>query len=344
MAHLAKYTRGATGNMMHHYKRDREVTLERENVNRELTPENYLIGPGLGVERIQERIREVEATMTRSVRSDAAVLCDWVVTAPPDVRREDLPKFFRATYEFVQNRYGGEQNMLGGWVHMDETTPHIHIAFMPVVEREGGKLAFSAKTMINKADLDSFHQQLSRELERSLGYSCQILLEQEQALEKSLSRVGSMKEFQQAKDGLERLRGRERELGERNRELERNAGGLRRTVAARERELGKAQARERQIERTHQALQAEVEGLAREIGAERGRARALDRAIELVRGRVEELQRKLEAFRDRARERVREIGRAVGRALGRTEERTVDLERVLECVRAHRERQALTVE
>ena len=333
--------------MMHHYKRDREVTLERVNIDRERTHLNYTLGPDRGTDYIRERMEQVEATMTRSIRKDAITLCDWVVTVPPDVREEDYRKFFETTYDFVEKRYGAD-NMLGGWVHMDETTPHIHIAFTPVVEREDGRLAFSAKTMINKGDLDSFHNQLSRTLERSLGYSCQILLEQtrENALERSLSKVGSMKEYQLAKDGLERLRGRERELGERNRELEREAGGLRRTIEVRERELGKAQERERQIEETHKANEKEIDGLSAALGVERERARGLDGALERIRERVEVLRQKLGFTIEHIRGRFTEIKQELQLGIWHARERklSLDSERVQECARAYRARKSLEEE
>lgn len=344
MAHVAKYSSGATGNMMHHYRRDREATLERVNIDRERTHLNYALGPDRGVEYIRQRMLEVEATMDRSIRKDAVTLCDWVVTVPPDVREEDYRKFFETTYDFVERRYGAD-NMLGGWVHMDETTPHIHIAFTPVVEREDGRLAFSAKTMINKGDLDSFHNQLSRTLERSLGYSCQILLEQtqEKSLERSLSRVGSMKEYQQAKDGLERLRRRERESGERNRELEREVGGLRLAVGEREREVGQAQSRERQIERAYQAREKEIEGLAQEIRQERERTRGIDQAIERARGKIAELQQLIDRALDRAAEKIRARSRSLAARLGLDsrssglDAQQFDKDAVQRCIKAFRE-------
>ena len=338
MAHYAKYDRGAVGAMLHHYRRDREATLERDNIRRELTHLNYVIGPDLGVERIQERIREVEASSHRVVRKNAVLMCDWVVTAPPDVRREDLQEFFDTCYKFVSDRYGGKENMLGGFVHMDETSPHIHIAFMPVIERENGRLTFSAQDMITRGDLSTFHQDLTRAVERSLGYQCQILLDEENTLEKSLSRIGSMQEYKAVKDGLERLRQREQELAERNRELGERAEELK---AA----LRQEQNRERQIRQTYQARQKEIEGLASALREERERARGLDRAIERVRGRVEELVRQIGVVKERVKERIKEIGHRIVRdRTAPPEVRIINLKKIEECEQALRAADYLTQE
>ena len=60
------------------------------------------------------------------------VLCSWVVTVPKDVPEAEYEKFFHATYDFLEKRYGRE-NVVSAYVHMDEITPHMHFAFVPVV-------------------------------------------------------------------------------------------------------------------------------------------------------------------------------------------------------------------
>lgn len=316
MAHMAKYKSAQCPNMLHHYRRDREATLARDNVDRGRTHMNYTLGPDGGLERIRERVAEVEATMTRSVRSDAIVMCDWVVTAPPDLRAEDQREFFESCYDFVRGRYGDE-NMLGGYVHMDETTPHIHIALIPVVERDGGRLAMSAKEMFTRQELLRFHGELSDRVAHDLGYRPQIETTGERTLERALSRAGSLEEYQKAKDRLERLRHDERELGARNRELGGRAEELRGQLAERERELREAQDRERQVEESYRERQEKAQALRGEVGraeAEHQRLVAEDRRLEREHSR-------LEGIRDRLAERVRELRERLGRALERVKER-----------------------
>ena len=59
--------------------------------------------------------------------------CDGylVVTAPKDLPEQEHKAFFQASYDFLQQRYGRE-NVVSAYVHMDEVTPHMHFAFVPV--------------------------------------------------------------------------------------------------------------------------------------------------------------------------------------------------------------------
>lgn len=295
---MAKYARVACPAMLHHYQRDLRGTLERDNIDEGRTPGNYVLGPGSGMDGIDERVREVEETMTRSVRSDAVLMCDWVVTVPPDVREEDHRAFFEAAYRFVEDRYGSE-NMLGGWVHVDEATPHMHCAFTPVVERDGGRLAFSAKDLVSRSDLKTFHDDLSREMERSLGYRCQIRLDDSDRLGKALSRIDGLDDYKRVKDEiarsqdrLERLRRDERGAGERNRELGGRAEELREA-------LRREEARERQIEEALRERSQKAEEVQRAVEGARERVGVLEGLRDALRDRIGELGERIESVRVR---------------------------------------------
>ena len=60
---------------------------------------------------------------------------------------------------------------------MDETTPHMHFAFIPVVpdKKKQGKFKVSAKERINRFELCSFHFELEQALSTALGHSVGIL-------------------------------------------------------------------------------------------------------------------------------------------------------------------------
>lgn len=302
MAHVAKYKGGAVAAMLHHYTRDNERTLSRDNIDRERTRENYRLGPERerGREFVDERVREIEQAQGRAVRSDAVRMCDWVVTAPPDLKVEDRQRFFESAYGFFQDRYG-ERNMLGGWVHMDETTPHMHVAFVPVKEREDGREALSAKDVLRRAELNRVHPELSQAVERDLGYKVSIQLDGEKVLEKALSRVDGMERYQEEKDRLERLR-RDREgLERRHRELGGRARGLEAEVERLRGEVERAEGRERQAEQAHQARQAEDRRVREAREAARGRVRGLEGDRDGLRSRIEGLRGRVQELGERAR-------------------------------------------
>ena len=157
MANCAKYTMSATGHMFDHYGRQMDKNVNRSNkdidVNR--TYLNYNLAPErtkkIGENEISMSQKEILekrlSEVSRLNRKDVNVMCDWVLTVPKDFGG-DAKKFFESAYDFYANRYG-EENVISSWVHMDETTPHMHFSFVPVINRDG-KECLCDKDVINK--------------------------------------------------------------------------------------------------------------------------------------------------------------------------------------------------
>ena len=207
MAHLEKFKASSCGAMFHHYERDREGVLERDNVDAERTPLNYTLGPGKGWPEVARRIESVSKASKRAVRKDAVVMADVVVTRPQNVPEGHEREFFEACYSYLAQKVG-EGNVLGGWVHMDETTPHMHFAFTPILDGR-----FNFKRLCPR----SFYQEMHREMQdwctERLCYTPEILLGDDNA-DKQLSAM-SQREYVQAKQRLERLRREEQDAAER---------------------------------------------------------------------------------------------------------------------------------
>lgn len=187
MAHVAKFTRGASGHMLGHYSREKEHLPD--NIKPELTHLNYNLAgdyqPMKQIDFIRQRLSEVKVQK----RSDVNVLCDWVVTAPKDLPAEDLGQFFESTHAFLAGKYGKE-NVVSAYVHMDEATPHLHFAFIPVVpDKKKGGYKVSAKECITRSQLKSFHNELQRRLENELGHPVSILNEATKEGNKSIAEL-----------------------------------------------------------------------------------------------------------------------------------------------------------
>ena len=161
MAHCKKFTRAACGHMFKHYERAKDengeyIKFGNQDIVQDKTHLNYNLAPiqrnGQG-NFVKERCSEVKMQN----RADVNVMCSWVVTAPKEIREEELNTFFKETYKFLSERYGKE-NVVSAYVHMDETTPHIHFAFVPVVmDKKKNILKVSAKEAIDKKELSIFH-------------------------------------------------------------------------------------------------------------------------------------------------------------------------------------------
>lgn len=211
MAHIEKYKADACPHMLAHYTRSKS-SMGRENIDAARTPSNYTVHfrqgedgevrvckvpDPAGWETVRERIEVVQEASGRKVRKDAVVMADVVVTAPQNVPEGDLERFFFATYRFMAEQVG-RSNLMGGYVHMDETTPHMHCPFTPIVD---GK--FSYKTMCPRSFYQQFHKRLGGYLEKELGYRPEVELSEERAVEKALSPV-AQKDLDAARAGIER--------------------------------------------------------------------------------------------------------------------------------------------
>lgn len=188
MAHVAKYTAAAAGHLCNHYGRSDgdKVSRGNENIDPSRTHLNYNLAPHREcspIEYLHQRLSEVKVQK----RADVNVLCDWVVTVPKDLPAAEHKKFFEETYRFLSVRYGGQVNVVSAFVHMDETTPHLHFAFVPVkygfkeskknpdISTEYRKV--SAKEVLTRHDLQTFHTDLQKHLEKALGHEVGILNE-----------------------------------------------------------------------------------------------------------------------------------------------------------------------
>jgi len=177
MAHMEKYSRGVIGHMLGHYDRSKNVPDLKLPGNTVL---NYNLAyndqPQSQLDFIHQRLSEVKVHN----RKDVNVMVDWVITIPQTLNNQGLndeDKFFQEAYKFLNDRYGKE-NVISAFVHLDETTPHMHYAFVPVVEdKKKGGYKLSAKEKITKTDLATFHKDLSDHMERVFGRDIGILNE-----------------------------------------------------------------------------------------------------------------------------------------------------------------------
>ncbi|MCD7807748.1 MAG: plasmid recombination protein [Erysipelotrichaceae bacterium] len=173
MAHVDKYNRNNITGLVIHYERKEGCELSNKEIDKTRTHLNYnlaaQIQPLKPEKYISKRLDEVKHIN----RKDIIVMADWIVTLPKDVLDDDKDKFFEHVFQFMKEEYG-EKNIVSAWVHNDETTPHIHVGFMPVIDDEGIE-RLNCKKLITKTYLKTFHNRLSYYLENKLGYKCEIL-------------------------------------------------------------------------------------------------------------------------------------------------------------------------
>ena len=168
MAHVKKFTANSVGGLSIHI--DRKTTNHsNEDIDIERTPLNYDLCEKEGdlQSRYHQRLSEVYCMKREDVKSCAS----WVVTLPEELLQsssEEQKQFFEATYTFLSQHYGKE-NILSGMVHYDETTPHIHFAFVPVVfDEKKQREKVSAKLVLTRKELQHFHSDLDDYLKEKI--------------------------------------------------------------------------------------------------------------------------------------------------------------------------------
>jgi hypothetical protein len=89
-------------------------------------------------EDVKRRVADIQSRQKRKIRCDAPVAIEYMITASPEamarLSAEERERYFAECLSFVEARHG-TRNRLSTVLHLDETTPHLHMLVFP--EREG---------------------------------------------------------------------------------------------------------------------------------------------------------------------------------------------------------------
>lgn len=165
--HVAKYKGNQTGALLAHDSRADRNYGNRE-IDRDRSHQNYNLGPDRDrspQEYLSQRIEEVKHIN----RADVVRMVSVAVTLPQGYD-EHSREFFAAAYHALADRYGGEseRNVIGAFVHKDESRDHMHFCFAPIVTDPDGRERLCCKEIINRDDLKSLHNDIEREVNRQL--------------------------------------------------------------------------------------------------------------------------------------------------------------------------------
>ena len=167
MAHLQKFTRGSVRAILEHDTRTANHAYKNPDIDPIRTELNYsfIHDNRTAIERLEQRLSEVKVQN----RKDVNVLCSWIITKPEMMDSEHNREFFQECYKFLCQKYGSK-NVITADVHEDESTPHMHFTFVPVVANTrkykdpNKKPRFSEKVcaekLITREHLQKFHEEL----------------------------------------------------------------------------------------------------------------------------------------------------------------------------------------
>ena len=131
------------------YKRDNLAGLYKHNERKNTNYSNKDIDKNRAIKNYS--IKQCNTTYTNALKilqeendlkgriiKTTNVVCELIVTSDKEffkkIGEEETKRYFQTAYNFVAGYKGlGEKYILSAKVHMDESTPHMHLVFVPVV-------------------------------------------------------------------------------------------------------------------------------------------------------------------------------------------------------------------
>ena len=152
-----KCKRGDLNSRQHHNERTKEVYKSNPDIDTEKSKENYYLYHEEGksyVRLCDEAIREHGC---KRVRKDSTYAVEVLFSSSPEHMKSLTPsqqqRFFEECFKFIGEEFG-KGLVFSAVVHMDESTPHMHLLFHPITQ--DGRL--SAKDLLGNPKTMSKHQ------------------------------------------------------------------------------------------------------------------------------------------------------------------------------------------
>ena len=132
-----KYNRSSLIGLYRHNER-KNTTYTNKNIVRFSTHLNYSLKE-CDTTYLQkfEQIRQ-EHNLKGWIKKNSNVVCEYIITSDEqffkNIGNDETKRFFETAYEFVKTYKNlGEDYIISATVHLDESTPHMHLIYIPVV-------------------------------------------------------------------------------------------------------------------------------------------------------------------------------------------------------------------
>ena len=119
----------------------KNTNYSNKEINKQNSKLNYSIkAPYSTYEKIFKDIRK-NHDLKGMIKKVSNVMCEFIITSDKgffeSIGEEETKRYFQTAYKFVANYNNlGEDFIVSAKVHLDESTPHLHIVFIPVVHKK----------------------------------------------------------------------------------------------------------------------------------------------------------------------------------------------------------------
>ena len=138
---------------------EKGLDFDKSDIDWNKTRDNiFLIQTEKWNKEITKVTKRIETETRKKTRKDAVVLLDGLFTASPEFfegkKTQEIKKYFEDCLDFYVKEYcqGDETRVLNAVIHLDEATPHMQVASIPVYTSESGNRLNAKIIMGNKTD------------------------------------------------------------------------------------------------------------------------------------------------------------------------------------------------
>ena len=176
---------------------NKDIDKTRSHLNYDLLnrTENYKTD-------IENFINENKSTQ-RAVRKDAVLINEWIITSDQDffkdLNADEREKFFISSKDYFAEKFG-DKNIRYAKIHLDETTPHMHLGIVPF-DKEN---KLSAKRVFNRQALRDVQEELPNYLQE-LGFKIERGQKGSERKNLTIPEFKEMKEKQKELESKNRL-------------------------------------------------------------------------------------------------------------------------------------------
>ncbi|MBN3348734.1 hypothetical protein CF050_18155 [Clostridium botulinum] len=139
---------------------NKDIDKNKSDLNYDLVNENN-INLSKKVFDLIEKRRESK----KAIRKDAVLLDEFIISSDRDffknMNEDEIKEFFVTSKQFFTERYG-EENIISANVHLDETTPHMHLDVCPLLN---GRL--QSKNIFTRNELRNIQEELPKALNKN---------------------------------------------------------------------------------------------------------------------------------------------------------------------------------
>lgn len=135
----AKYKKENLAGLYKHNER-KNTNYSNKDINKNNSLKNYSIKQCNTTYSNAIKVLQKENNLQGRIIKTTNVACELIITSDKEffekIGEEETKRYFQTAYNFVANYKGlGEKYILSAKVHLDESTPHMHLVFVAVIHK-----------------------------------------------------------------------------------------------------------------------------------------------------------------------------------------------------------------